>query len=1207
MKRDLHSPRCLMNRFRLLRLTNWAVFAYCVLWLVMPQQAWACACAEVVIGQATTKSSMNVIPSQGVLMLSQVDLELPGYAGINLTRQYDGWRKNFTMFGYGWDCNHISYLVNAEGDITANIFGNAATFRVSNDYYDETRSAKLSFTGENEILIENRLHDKWYFNMQDRTCTKYVYRDGQTTLYDMARTNKWIGTAGGSNLYQDVYMLNTITFPDARQMSFQYTSNLCTRVISPDGHTNEYSYTDGLLTGVSRDDGMVLDYGYHTENSLGLVKGWLTSIAYANGAEVTIAYNGEFDTTNRLRVVEINGPHGYCHGYSYYELSATQSVCGCVALTTILTDSLNHDTVYFSSGHISAMTNALNYVTTTLSTNGLDKSVIDYRGNTTWYVYDFGNTNVIARRNLLAFTNTLGKTWNFGYNAENMRMMSVSPLGQTNLFKYDEKGNLLAATNALGQQVASFSYTTNGLLASITDARGNLTSFTRNTEGLVTNTMDALTNSWMRDYDASGNLVSVMDPLGNAVQIGYNRMNRPTVITNALGQVTKLAYDEMANLTNVTDALGHSMEFTYDQLQRTTMIRDALGNETKFIYDAESNLTTLTNALGDVYTYSYDPVNRTKTFVYPDASKESYVYDANGNMTGLTNRSGQMISAVSDAGNRLTTKTWEGATNVVFSHGYDDANRLMTVVRSKSGVVQSAITNTWDAANRLTQQVQGTYAIGYGHDAAGNVTNVSYPSGLSAAYGYDALNRISVIRDSTNAMALATYEYDAAGRRTKRTLENATETVYAWDAANRLTNIILRVAATPTNVLWSATYGYDSMGNRTWVKNMNGRGDVYQYDAAYQVIGVKYNVDDPTVGYTSATNPSRTVTYSLDALGNRTSVVENGNSISYSVNNLNQYSSVGVTNLTYDTRGNLTGDGVWTFGYDPENHLISAAKSGTTASYTYDGLGRRISKTVNGTTTTYAYSGSNLVEERDGSGTVQAKYVYEGGIDRPVKVIKGANTYWFQQDALGNVTALVNASGQIAEQYTYDIFGFPTIRDNSGNTLITASTPFLFTGREWDPETGLYHFRARAYSPTQGRFLQADPIDFSGGDNNLYRYCENNPVTYCDLTGLTDHAGEVGEGGVNNRSTNSVDVVDMDNSRRETVPPGKRSTPGKDWDFVENPSGSGNWQKLGPGTSDIGPFGDLQSSCLRLVDSTLFPKKYKVDDALKKKLNDIKK
>lgn len=1085
------------------RLFQALLIAYCGAWIVLPQQAWAgCACSEVAVAPSTESNRLDVEPNYGSLVLDQEDVRLPGYSRIALTRKYDSLRKTFTMFGYGWDCSEVNYLNNRAGDIGVSIGGAEHTFKLSDNYANEDHSMQLSFTGENEAVVENRAHEKWYFSVTDRKCTKHVDPNGNATFYDTSMVNRFVGTSGGTNIYQTVFLLNSITYPDGRQMTFEYTSNLCTRAISPDGRTNDYSYTDGLLTGVSRDNGMALDYGYHTDSANGVTKGWLTSMAYANGAEVDIAYNGEYDTTNKLRVVEVTGPLGFDHSYSWIPVTDTNS-CGC-ATTSILTDSLNRNTVftYEQGGNVKRITNALNDVRTTVMVNGLRQSFTDYRGNATRYAHDSGNSSVLGKANVLAVTNTLGKVWSYGYNANNDRTAVISPLGQTNLFKYDAKGNLLAVTNALGQQAASFSYTTNGLLASITDARGNQTTLSRNTEGLVTNTVDALTNSWSREFDGSGNVISSADPLGGVVCIGYNSDRKPTVITNALGQVTRLAYDEMANLTNVTDALGNSVGFAYDQLQRTAKIRDALGNETKFSYDPESNLTVLSNALGHAYSYTFDAVNQTKTFVYPDASKETYLYDANGNMTGLTNRSGQVITAQYDAGNRLTTKTWEGTTNVVFSSGYDDADQLLTVVRTKSGVVESAITNTWDAANRITQQQQGLYAVGYGYDVAGNVTNVSYPSGANAAYSYDALNRISSIRDSTNATVLAAYEFDAAGRPTKRTLENGAETVYARDAAGRVTNMTLRLTATPANVLWSAAYGYDAVGNRAWVKDKDGRGDVYQYDATYQVTGVKYNVDDPTVGYASATNPSRTVTYTWDALGNRSSVVDNGSSTGYSVNNLNQYSSVGGTNLTYDTRGNLTGDGTWTFGYDHGNHLVSASKTGTTVSYAYDGMGRRISKTVNGTTTRYLYSGDDLIEERDGTGMVLAKYVYEAGVDRPVKVIKGANTYWFQQDALGNVVALVNASGQVAEKYTYDIFGAPTIKDGSGSTLSSSATAFLFTGREWDSETGLYHYRARACSPVLGRFLQPDPIDFDAGDSNLYRYCQNSPIYFVDPSGL---------------------------------------------------------------------------------------------------------
>jgi RHS repeat-associated protein len=63
----------------------------------------------------------------------------------------------------------------------------------------------------------------------------------------------------------------------------------------------------------------------------------------------------------------------------------------------------------------------------------------------------------------------------------------------------------------------------------------------------------------------------------------------------------------------------------------------------------------------------------------------------------------------------------------------------------------------------------------------------------------------------------------------------------------------------------------------------------------------------------------------------------------------------------------------------------------------------------------------------------------------------------------------------------------------------------MFTGREYDAETGLYYYRARFYAPRLGRFLQRD--DWLGEIVNPstlvneYIYCANNPINWIDPMG----------------------------------------------------------------------------------------------------------
>ena len=236
----------------------------------------------------------------------------------------------------------------------------------------------------------------------------------------------------------------------------------------------------------------------------------------------------------------------------------------------------------------------------------------------------------------------------------------------------------------------------------------------------------------------------------------------------------------------------------------------------------------------------------------------------------------------------------------------------------------------------------------------------------------------------------------------------------------------------------------------------------------------------------------------------------------YQTGGNNQITTDGTWTYTFDQEGNLIKKSkganaeTWTFGYDNLNHLIWAKDSATDggsattlATYVYDVFGDRIEKDVwtsqSGTTTVsrFAWEGDQIWADLNGSNSLVTRYLLGDDIDQLIARVAASGTAaWYLTDRLGSVRDLTDNSGGLIDHLNYDGLGNVT-----SEAQPSVGDRFKWTGRELDSETGLQYNRARYYDSKTGRWISQDPIGFSAGDANLYRYVRNQADMFKDPSG----------------------------------------------------------------------------------------------------------
>jgi len=248
------------------------------------------------------------------------------------------------------------------------------------------------------------------------------------------------------------------------------------------------------------------------------------------------------------------------------------------------------------------------------------------------------------------------------------------------------------------------------------------------------------------------------------------------------------------------------------------------------------------------------------------------------------------------------------------------------------------------------------------------------------------------------------------------------------------------------------------------------------------------------------------VRYNMDGVGNRTSVVDDGKVTTYATNSVNEYVYVGNQRLMYDRNGNMTSDGNLQMFYDHNNMLVEIRTEQYVFHQRFDAIGRRLMVQFSDglmETRYFWHDGQQVIYEEVSGLTEPYRYVWGNGIDEAL-VRFGNGGIWYLDNQLGSVMGLTDSSGQIVERYSYDVYGAVTAYDSSGQQIPVTNydNRYLFTGREYNWHTGLYHYRARTYHPQLGRFLSRDPAEILA-----YEYCKSSPTMSVDPTGAWAASG----------------------------------------------------------------------------------------------------
>jgi RHS repeat-associated protein len=876
------------------------------------------------VSQTRCNSADPVDCASGDFWQTFTDVSIPGRGpALDLTRTYNDLAgATAGIFGYGWSSSYDQHLTfNADGSITVTLADGSQVVAEPNGSGGYTVPAWADSS-----LAEN-------------SNGTYTYTEQATTFLTFAAGS--YGTSGSTG-----GQLVSLSDPNGYTTTLAYNaSGQLSSVTDSSGRTIQVSFgPDGLVSSATDPMGRTTSYGYDST-------GDLTSVTDPMGRTWAFTYNSSHQmltmtdpagnvTTNTYdalgRVTKQTDPAGLATTFAY-----TGDNFSALGGTTTITDPHgNVEVEQYANGFLAELTKA--YGTSAAATWAYTydpatfgvASVTDPDGNTTSYTYN--STGQVLTR-----TDPLSNATTYSYNALQEVLTTTDPLGNVTTNTYDANGNLLTTTDPLGN-VTSYSYGDGhpGDVTAVTQPDGQVTTVTYDTDGDVASRSVSpsagVSDTTSYVYDTDGELAcqASADAAASGIQCpsagsawvagttatSYDADGEVTSVTDPDGNSTSYLYDADGNRVEVTDPSGNITDSTYDPdnrlLSTTTGVNGASPATTSHGYDlppgtgacpslaGATYCTTTTNPNGGVTVDAYNAANELIQQELPGGQTTSYGYDLAGNKTSTTDADGRTTTYGYDNDYRLTAVSYSDTSTPGVSYGYD-ADSRRTFMTDGTGTT----TYAYDADNRLTSVTNGAGAtVGYGYDPSGDVTSISYPGNHQVTRSYNQAGWLASITDWLGNTT--TFSYDADGNLSATSYPNGDTVTSTYDPDNNETGTSAESGSGTTLASIQYTRNADSLITQEADSGALNGTTTYTYSAQNQLTSAgpsSYGYD--TAGnltsqpgasqtfnaadeLTSSTSGANSVSYSYDAIGDRTSAtLPSGTATHYSYNMLGELTS----------------------------------------------------------------------------------------------------------------------------------------------------------------------------------------------------------------------------------------------------------------------------------------------------------------------------